>query len=200
MPWFLIFFGHFLLQVHKKHGRKSKKQSVRSQPKAAAPTTQKRTYSHTRTRQQKISLIVAIILGIILLPLTLAVIAGFCAGWALQSCKDRAIQRELRKAYLETKRQREAEEAAASTSGMIVMEWSAKCHKQPGRHKWLASVATLITVTASAYLCLHDYFDKAQSWSMRSLPSTGACSKYLTPDKREVHPTFHEFGSAVLQL
>ena len=115
-------FWSFLLQVQKKHGRKSKKQSVRSQPKAAAPTTQKRTYSHTRTRQQKISLIVAIILGIILLPLTLAVIAGFCAGWALQSCKDRAIQRELRKAYLETKRQREAEEAAASTSGMIVME------------------------------------------------------------------------------
>ena len=64
----------------------------------------------------------AIILGIILLPLTLAVVIGFFAGWALQSCKDRAIQRELRKAYLETKRQREAEEAAASTSGMIVME------------------------------------------------------------------------------
>ena len=118
-------FWSFLLQVKKKHGRKSKKKSVRSQPKAA-PTTQKRTYSHTRTRQQWICLIVAIILGIILLPLSLAAVIGFYAGWAFQSCKDRAIQRELRKAYLETKRQREAEqEAVASTSGMIVMEWNA---------------------------------------------------------------------------
>ena len=119
-------FWLFLLQVRKKHGKKSKKKSVqKSKPKTTpTPTTQKQkyTYSHKRTRQQWICLIVAIILGIILLPLTLAIVIGFLLGSALRRCEDKAIEREFRKAYLEGKRQREAEEALASTSGMVVME------------------------------------------------------------------------------